>query len=123
MDIESTRLNAASPAQSPQFLGPGPEGDLDMEGDQPNVFTAGLGQNDGLQVEGADLHVHLLNGSYSYTYGAGTPWQSTEIIGDTTSPGDLVPESITDDIVNTAAGQSLPKWQYFNDGPDTAFNG
>ena len=36
-------------------------GDLDMEGEQPNIFTAGLGQSDGLQVEGNDLHVHLLN--------------------------------------------------------------
>ena len=123
MDIESTRLNASSPAQSPQWLGPGPDGDLDMEGEQPSVFTAGLGQNDGLQIDGIDLHVHLLNGSYSYTHGAGTPWQSTEIVGDTTSPGDMVPDSITDDIVNSAAGQSSPSWQYFNDGPDTAFNG
>ena len=123
LSIESTRLGASSPAQSKQWLGPGPDGDLDMEGEQPNIFTAGLGQSDGLQVEGNDLHVHLLNGQYSYTHGAGTPWQTTETIGDTTAPGDITPDSITDDIVNSAAGQSTPTWQYFNDGPNTAFNG
>ena len=123
LDIESTRLNASSPAQSKQWLGPGPDGDLDMEGEQPNIFTAGLEQGDGLQIDGVDLHVHLLNGSYSYTHGHAGPWQSTETVGDTTIPGDMVPDSITDEIVNSAAGQSSPTWQYFTDGPDTAFNG
>ena len=120
-DIESSRLNASSPAQSPQWLGPGPLGDLDMEGLDasaegiPTIFTNGLGQNDGLQVNGVDLHIALLDGTYSYTHGAGTPWATTETIGDTIPPGDITPDSVTSD--------TEPGWQYFNDCPNTAFNG
>ena len=84
-DAESSRLNASSPAQSPQYMGPGPAGDLDLEGGTPGVFTIGLGQNDGKKLNGKDLHVELMQGSFTYTHGTGTVWASSGTSG--ASPG------------------------------------
>lgn len=123
-DAESTRLNATSPAQSAQYMGPGPQGDLDLEGEQPEVFTAGLGQNDGKKLNGKDLHVELMQGTYTYSHGEGTPWQSTAQVGDTPSLSpfqDLTNEFVTGPLGDPA--DKIPSWNYFSTGPDTAFNG
>ena len=129
-NIESSRLNASSPAQSPQYMGPGPLGDLDLEGEDPTtaggtipVFTTGLGQNDGKKLNGKDLHVELLQGTYTYTHAAGTPWASTGTSGPSpsTSPfNDITPEHVTGPL-GSPADQS-PSFNYFDNGPQTAFN-
>tara|TARA_B100001094_G_C18178692_1_gene799510 strand:- start:487 stop:1089 length:603 start_codon:yes stop_codon:yes gene_type:complete len=122
-NAESSRLNASSPAQSPQWLGTDPNGDLDLEGNQPGVFTAGLGQNDGKKINGKDLHVELMQGTYNYTHAAGTPWESTGTSGPSpsTSPfNDITPEHVTGPL-SSPADQS-PSFNYFDNGPNSPFN-
>lgn len=117
-DAESTRLNAPSPAQSSQYMGPGPSGDLDLEGQQPGIFTAGLGQNDGKKLGDEDLHVGMLHSTYSYTHAAGTPWQTDAQVGNTPSLSpfqDLTSEYVTGPDGDPA--DKIPEWNYMNGGP------
>lgn len=117
-DAESSRLNAPSPAQSPQYMGPGPSGDLDLEGAQPGIFTAGLGQNDGKKLNGKDLHVEMMQSTYNYTYAAGTPWSTTAQVGNTPSLSpyqDLTNEYVTGPLGSPA--DKIPEWNYINNGP------
>lgn len=129
-DTESTRLNASSPAQSQQWLGPGPVGDLDLEGEdptiapgQPSIFTTGLGQNDGKKLNGKDLHVEMMQNTYSYTHGPAGPWQSTATVGDTPSLSpyqDLTSEWVTGPLGSPADLE--PSWNYNSTGPSSPFN-
>ena len=138
-DVDSTRLStyngiihAANPAQSPQWLGGDSTSDLDLEGEDlggagPQVFTRGLGHNDGKKIGRKDLHVELMQGTYSYTHAAGTPWETSDSVGP--SPGqtgnsifqDLTAMHVTGPL-GSPADQS-PGWDYFNNGPNTPFNG
>ena len=128
-DTESSRLNASSPAQSPQWLGGDATSDLDMEGDDlgvnsgPQVFTQGLGQNDGKKVNGKDLHVELLQGDYNYSHGPAGPWSSQATI--TASPNNSVLQDLTPDHVTGPLGSPAdlkPGWNYIDAGPQTIFN-
>tara|TARA_Y100000592_G_C5416180_1_gene290742 strand:+ start:257 stop:868 length:612 start_codon:yes stop_codon:yes gene_type:complete len=125
-NANSSRLHAESPAQSKQWLGTDPSGDLDLEGAQPGVFTTGLGQNDGKKLNGKDLHVELLQGTYTYTHAAGTPWESTGTSGPSPgSPGNSVFQDITPEHVTGPLGSpsdQSPSFNYFDNGPQTAFN-
>ena len=129
-DTESTRLNASSPAQSPQWLGNNPGSDLDLEGEdpqvapgQPSIFTSGLGQNDGKKLNGKDLHVEMMQGNYSYTHGAAGPWQTSALVGNTPSLSpyqDLTAEWVTGPLGSPA--DKIPEWNYFDNGPSSPFN-
>tara|TARA_R110001592_G_scaffold178075_1_gene418655 strand:+ start:7881 stop:8531 length:651 start_codon:yes stop_codon:yes gene_type:complete len=126
-NIESTRLNSPSPAQSPQYMGPGPSGDLDLEGEDPTttggaipVFTTGLGPNDGKKLPGTseDLHVGMLHSTYSYTHAAGTPWQTDAQVGNTPSLSPF--QDLTDEFVTGPLGSPAdmkPSWDYKGSGP------
>ena len=129
-DVESTRLNASSPVQSPQWMGNNPGSDLDLEGEDPTtmggtipVFTTGLGQQDGKKLNGKDLHVEMMQGTYSYSHGAAGPWQTSAQVGNTPS---LSPyQDLTDQYVTGPLGSPAdlePAWNYNSTGPQTAFN-
>ena len=117
-NVDSTRLNSSSPTQSPQWRGNDPGGDLDLEGEQPGIFTAGLGQGDGKKLGNEDLHVGMLHSTYNYTYAAGTPWQTNAQVGNTPS---LSPyQDLTDQYVTGPQGSPAdkePDWNYINNGP------
>ena len=128
-DTESSRLNASSPAQSPQWLGGDKTADLDLEGENlgvnsgPQVFTEGLGHSDGKKLNGKDLHVELLQGDYSYSHGNAGPWKSEVLIQ--ASPNNSVFQDITPDYVTGPLGtpaDKFPSWNYMDSGPQTIFN-
>ena len=135
-DINSTRLSsyggttfASNPAQSQQWMGNAPGSDLDLEGEdptvagQPQIFTTGLGQNDGKKLNGKDLHVEMMQNTYSYTHGPAGPWQTTATVGDTPSLSpyqDLTKEWVTGPLGYPA--DKIPEWNYFDNGPSSPFN-
>ena len=124
-DVDSTRLNASSPAQSQQWLGNNPGSDLDLEGEDPTttggtipVFTTGLGQNDGKKLNSKDLHVEMMQSTYSYTHAAGTPWETSAQVGNSPSLSpfqDITPNHVTGPLGQPA--DKLPDWNYTNNGP------
>ena len=122
-DVESTRLNASSPAQSDKWMGNSPLLDLDLEGQQPGFFTTGLGQNDGKKLNGKDLHVEMMQSTYSYSHGAAGPWQTGALVGNTPS---LSPyQDLTDEYVTGPLGSPSdlePAWNYNSTGPSSPFN-
>ena len=129
-DVESTRLNASSPVQSDKWMGNNPGSDLDLEGEDPTtmggtipVFTTGLGQQDGKKLNGKDLHVEMMQSTYSYSHGAGTTWQTNAQVGNTPS---LSPyQDLTDEYVTGPLGSPSdlePSWNYNSNGPSSPFN-
>lgn len=82
------------------------------------VFTTGLGQNDGKKLNGKDLHVEMMQSSYSYTHGPAGPWQTGAQVGNTPS---LSPyQDLTDEYVTGPLGQPAdkkPDWNYTDNGP------
>tara|TARA_R110002167_G_scaffold316175_1_gene521758 strand:- start:204 stop:860 length:657 start_codon:yes stop_codon:yes gene_type:complete len=128
-DTESTRLNASSPAQSPQWMGNAPGSDLDLEGEDldvgtgPQTFTQGLGQGDGKKLNGKDLHVEMMQATYNYTHAAGTPWATTATVGNT--PSLSLYQDLTDQYVTGPNGTPAdlePSWNYNASGPSSPFN-
>ena len=128
-DVESTRLNAPSAAQSPKWMGNAPGSDLDMEGADldattgPQTFTQGLGQGDGKKLNGKDLHVEMLQSQYSYTHAAGTTWATTATVGNTPSISPY--QDLTDQYVTGPLGSPAdlePSWNYNASGPSSPFN-
>ena len=69
----------------------------------------------------------MMQSTYSYTHAAGTPWASTDSVGPTPgSTGNSIFQDLTSDHVTGPLGTPAdqhPSWNYFDNGPNSAFNG
>ena len=70
-----------------------------------------------------DLHVEMMQNTYSYSHGAGGPWATGATVGDTPSLStyqDLTKEWVTGPLGSPA--DKIPAWNYNTTGPSSPFN-